>query len=175
MITLRPLVPDDAPALCRVYSGASVRFTSGKSLTADQAEDKIRAILAAAEATPRDLWTWGVVVAGELIGCVGLRPRSATMATISYILREDAWGHGYATKAVANLLAFSCTLPGLESVEAKHHPENPASGRVLTKNGFARIGDTDILSEAGVTCFPTYGLHLYQRGSPSRECSCAWW
>ncbi|MFD7505616.1 GNAT family N-acetyltransferase [Streptomyces sp. NPDC059850] len=48
MVTLRPLTLDDAPALQRVYSGASVRYTTGKALTLDQAEKKIRTALARA-------------------------------------------------------------------------------------------------------------------------------
>ncbi|MFI5752698.1 GNAT family N-acetyltransferase [Streptomyces sp. NPDC051644] len=42
-----------------------------------------------------------------------------TSAALSYILREDVWGHGYATKAVALVLDFASTTLGLASVCAK--------------------------------------------------------
>jgi hypothetical protein len=45
-------------------------------------------------------------------------------------------GHGYATTAVALVLDFASTALGLASVDAKHHPDNHASGRVLTKSDF---------------------------------------
>ncbi|MEU8686439.1 hypothetical protein [Streptomyces sp. NPDC048611] len=42
MVTLRALGPDDATALTRIYSGASIQHTTGKPLTLDQAHEKIR-------------------------------------------------------------------------------------------------------------------------------------
>ncbi|MFF2927499.1 hypothetical protein ACFVTP_34725 [Streptomyces celluloflavus] len=48
MVTLRALALDDAPALTRIYSGASIRHITGKLLTLDQAQKKIRAARARA-------------------------------------------------------------------------------------------------------------------------------
>ncbi len=53
MVTLRALGPDDAPALTRIYSGASDRPTTGEALTLAQAQHKVHTSLArAAEAAP---------------------------------------------------------------------------------------------------------------------------
>jgi ribosomal-protein-alanine N-acetyltransferase len=57
MVTLRTLTSDDAPALTRIYSGASIRHTTGKALTLGQAQEKIRAALARAAETPRAQWS----------------------------------------------------------------------------------------------------------------------
>ncbi|MCF3172244.1 GNAT family N-acetyltransferase [Streptomyces sioyaensis] len=55
---------------------------------------------------------------------------------ISYILREDTWGNGYATEA-ANTSSASPSPPSAWSVESLCTiPGNEASGRVLTKVGF---------------------------------------
>ncbi|MFE2226179.1 GNAT family N-acetyltransferase [Streptomyces kronopolitis] len=72
-------------------------------------------------------------------------------ATLSYLLREDSWGRGYATQAVADMLRHAFTATGLTSIGARHHPDNPASGRVLLKNGFRYRGIRD--------GWPAYGIH----------------
>ncbi|MFJ2825867.1 GNAT family N-acetyltransferase [Streptomyces toxytricini] len=129
MVTLRALTLDDAHALTRIYSGVSVRYTTGRALPLNQAEEKIRSALARAAETPRAQWSWGILAADEMIGLVALRRRSPVMGTISYILREDTWGNGHATDAAQQVVAFAFTTAGLDRVEAMHHPDNPASGR----------------------------------------------
>ncbi|MGP3632450.1 GNAT family N-acetyltransferase [Streptomyces sp. 24-1644] len=158
MVTLRALVPDDANALTRVYSGASIRHTTGKPLTLDQAHEKIRAALARAAETPRAQWSWGILAADEMIGLISLRRRTPTMGTISYILREDTWGHGYATHAAHQVLSVAFTTAGLNRLEAMHHPDNPASGRVLAKVGFTRVGTADRDTETGTVPYELYAL-----------------
>ncbi|MFF2013935.1 GNAT family N-acetyltransferase [Streptomyces sp. NPDC058195] len=160
MVTLRALTPDDAPALTRIYSGASIRHTTGKPLTLGQAREKIRAALARAAETPRGQWSWGILAADEMIA---LRRRSPSMGTISYILREDTWGNGYATHAAHQVAASAFTTAGLTRLEAMHHPDNPASGRVLAKAGFTRIGTSGRYAEDGSTV--PYELYALEHDS----------
>ncbi|MER5748063.1 GNAT family N-acetyltransferase [Streptomyces sp. NPDC002225] len=163
MVTLRALTPDDAPALTRIYSGASIRHTTGKPLTLDQAHEKIRTALARAAETPRAQWSWGILAADEMIGLISLRRRTPSMGTISYILREDTWGHGYATHAAQQAASLAFTTAGLTRLEAMHHPDNPASGRVLVKAGFTRIGTSDRPSDDGTAI--SYELYARESGS----------
>ncbi|MFE3789827.1 GNAT family N-acetyltransferase [Streptomyces goshikiensis] len=159
MVTLRALTLDDAPALTRIYSGASVRYTTGRALPLDQAQEKIRSALARAAETPRAQWSWGIFAVDEMIGLIALRRRSPVMGTISYILREDAWGRGHATNAAEQVVAFAFATAGLERVEAMHHPANPASGRVLAKAGFTRIGTTDQpAADGSAVPYETYAI-----------------
>ncbi|MFE9885416.1 GNAT family N-acetyltransferase [Streptomyces scopuliridis] len=140
MIEFRDLTMADATSVQRVYSGASVRFTTGEALTSVKARAKVANILAHARAVPREHWCFGVTVTGDLIGLVKLRYRTRVAASISYILREDTWGNGYATDAVKQLVSFAFTTLGLALLTAEHHPHNPASGRVLAKSGFTCTG-----------------------------------
>ncbi|MYW10277.1 GNAT family N-acetyltransferase [Streptomyces sp. SID2563] len=159
MVTLRALAPGDATALTRIYSGASTRHTTGKPLTLDQAHEKIRAALARATETPRAQWSWAILHEDDLIGLISLRRRTPAMGTISYILREDTWGHGYATQAARQVLSVAFTTAGLNRLEAMHHPDNPASGRVLIKAGFTHIGTSDRQTDAGTTVpYQVYAL-----------------
>ncbi|NED14075.1 GNAT family N-acetyltransferase [Streptomyces sp. SID9124] len=158
MVTLRALRPDDARTLTRVYSGASIRHTTGKPLTLDQAHEKIRAALDRAAETPRAQWSWGILTAREMIGMISLRRRTPAMGTISYILREDTWGHGYATQAAQQVVSMAFTTAGLNRLEAMHHPDNPSSGRVLAKAGFTRIGTSDRQTDNGTVPYELYAL-----------------
>ncbi|WP_261801821.1 GNAT family N-acetyltransferase [Streptomyces sp. ISID311] len=58
-------------------------------------------------------------------GCYGAE--SSTERTlgahgISYILREDTWGNGYATEAATHVVDFAFTTTGVERLEAMHAP-----------------------------------------------------
>ncbi|MFE2853636.1 GNAT family N-acetyltransferase [Streptomyces lavendulae] len=155
---LRAVELDDAPALMRVYSGATARFTTGRAITLAEARAKIQAALDRAAENPRVQWNWGIVVDDELIGLITLRRRSPTMGSISYSLREDRWGHGYATEAVKHVVSFAFTTIGVNRVEAMHHPDNPASGRVLTKSGFLCTGTHDQHEGGTVVPYVVYAV-----------------
>ncbi|WP_406500239.1 GNAT family N-acetyltransferase [Streptomyces sp. NBC_00846] len=94
-----------------------------------------------------------------MIGLISLRRRTPSMGTISYILREDTWGHGYATHAAHHVVSVAFTTVGLNRLEAMHHPDNPASGRVLIKAGFTHIGTSDRQADGGTTVpYQVYAL-----------------
>ncbi|MFJ5635305.1 GNAT family N-acetyltransferase [Streptomyces goshikiensis] len=160
MVTLRDLNPDDALALTRVYSGASVRYTNGQALTLDQAHEKIGAALARAAESPSAQWSWAIVANDEMIGLTAVRRRSPSLGTLSYILRDDTWGNGYATEAAKHAVSHAFTTAGLTRLEAMHHPGNPASGGVLIKTGFTSVGTCDRQDHDGaVVPYLVYALH----------------
>ncbi|MER7674916.1 GNAT family N-acetyltransferase [Kitasatospora sp. NPDC096128] len=140
MIELRELSPEDAGALLRIYSAESTKYLGRAAMDAPEARCRVRDAAASATQSPRTLYVLGLAVDGDLLGVVKLN-RGRPVATISYILREDAWGQGYATEGVRQLLALAFGRLGLPEVRAKHHPDNPASGSVLLKAGFAFTGE----------------------------------
>ncbi|MFE7189275.1 GNAT family N-acetyltransferase [Kitasatospora sp. NPDC057595] len=140
MIELRELVPGDAEALLRIYSAEATRYLGRAPMDAAEARYYAQSAAAHAAQNPRTLYMLGLTVDGDLVGIVKLHcDRPA--ATISYILRPDAWGRGYATEGVHKILALAFGRLGLPEVHAKHHPDNPASGRVLLKAGFVPAGE----------------------------------
>ena len=140
MTVLRSLTAADAPAVRRVYSGAAATFLGRSAMTAQEAEEYVARVRGWAGAEPVEQYVLGVDVAGDLAGIVKLGHRPDGHGRVSYALREDRWGRGYATRAVEELVTFAFTTVGLDSLGAKHHPGNPASGRVLEKAGFTRVG-----------------------------------
>ncbi|MFJ6771591.1 GNAT family N-acetyltransferase [Kitasatospora sp. NPDC091257] len=140
MIELRELGPGDDGALLRIYSAESTRYLGRAPMDADEARHCLRDIVAAAEQLPRTLYVLGLVVDDDLLGVVKLH-RDRPVAAVSYILRADTWGRGYATEGVRRILDIAFGHLALPKVRAKHRTDNPASGRVLLKTGFIPTGE----------------------------------
>ncbi|MFE7312057.1 GNAT family N-acetyltransferase [Streptomyces sp. NPDC057555] len=159
MITLRDLVPGDAAAVQSIYSGASVTFTRRRPMTIEEATTYVTTAIAQARETPRERWCFGVTAGDDLVGLIKFRNRGAGHATLSYILREDSWGRGYGTDAVRQTIAYAVTATHLDRLSAKHHPDNPASGRVLAKAGFTRTTACQGRVDGAPVAYPVYEIH----------------
>ncbi|MFI5638308.1 GNAT family N-acetyltransferase [Streptomyces goshikiensis] len=140
MLTLRNLALDDAAAIRRIYSGNAVTYLGRPEMTETEADKYVAQVQQWAAADPVQQYILGVDVAGDLVGVVKLGRRRGNHGRVSYVLREDCWGNGHATASVRELVTFACTTAGFASLGAKHHPDNPASGRVLAKAGFTCAG-----------------------------------
>ncbi|GGS79387.1 GNAT family N-acetyltransferase [Streptomyces cinerochromogenes] len=153
MVTLRPFTLDDVPALQRIVSGRTTRFTHGYDMTAEEAAATVRRFIDHDLDDPRTHWNRGIERDGDLIGLVKARLRADRAAALSYLLREDTWGNGYATDAVRQFIPL-VFADGVQRMEAKHHPDNAASGRVLVKAGFVPTGVTPAQQVGGRTLPP---------------------
>jgi RimJ/RimL family protein N-acetyltransferase len=74
----------------------------------------------------------------ELIGCVGLAELDGEIE-LGYWFAREHWGKGYATEAARAVLRLAKVL-GHRELVAGHFIDNPASGAVLRKIGFAPTG-----------------------------------
>lgn len=85
---------------------------------------------------------------GALIGSVGM---GGTPVSLASFIAPEAWGKGYATEAVAEVLRFAYTrFDDLDEIEAEHLNDNPASGHILRKLGFQEVGQSTCKSAARV-------------------------
>lgn len=73
-----------------------------------------------------------------LIGVIGAHPKANGVHELGYWFGRPFWGQGYASEAVS---AFLSEADALGALEAGHFADNPASGRVLEKAGFAYTGE----------------------------------
>lgn len=78
----------------------------------------------------------------DLIGIIELHDLELehSIAELSYWLAVAAWGNGYMSEALPPLLSFGFNTLSLNRIHAYHMVRNPASGRVLHKNGFKLEG-----------------------------------
>lgn len=74
-----------------------------------------------------------------LIGVIGAHQGEGVCHEVGYWLGRPFWGRGFASEALS---AFLRKARALGLLEAGHFADNPASGRVLEKNGFVYTGET---------------------------------
>lgn len=75
---------------------------------------------------------------GDLVGTLRLSLRERGSGDLGYAIRPEYWNRGFATEAVAALLAEARASLGLRVIWATVDPENAASCRVMEKLGFVR-------------------------------------
>jgi [ribosomal protein S5]-alanine N-acetyltransferase len=89
-------------------------------------------------------YVWGIVVEGEAIGCIGLRPEKGWLrcnAEIGYWIGEPHWNRGITPNAVALVVDWAWqSQPEITRICASVFSWNPASQAVLAKNGFVKEG-----------------------------------
>jgi RimJ/RimL family protein N-acetyltransferase len=84
-------------------------------------------------------FVFAVDLEGEgLIGAMGAHRRDETGFEVGYWFGRPYWGKGFATEA---LRTFAAAASSLGPLQAGHFIDNPASGRVLLKSGFAYTGE----------------------------------
>jgi RimJ/RimL family protein N-acetyltransferase len=81
-----------------------------------------------------------------LIGCVGAHKGDQGDVEIGYWFGRPYWGRGLGSEAVGGFVAEANTLGALN---AGHFVDNPASGRLLEKVGFAYTGETKRMFSMG--------------------------
>lgn len=86
---------------------------------------------------------WAIALDDEAVGGCGIHPgegRERCNCEIGYWLGQAYWGRGVASRVVRVLTEQALALPQITRVFAPVHADNPASMRVLEKNGFHREG-----------------------------------
>jgi len=141
-LRLEPLGPMHAPGLyTTLHDPAVLRFIQLKPAET-AAELALRyAILAHRRAQPHDerwlQWAIRVKATGDLIGKIDADVNADDIATnVGYLLEVAAWGRGYATEALAAVLAV-LDGAGVREQRATVTVGNDASAAVLRRCGFA--------------------------------------
>ncbi len=138
-LSLRPLSLADAPRVSVFTSDFDVARMTGAIPCPNPvvAVEGWLLILAARRPLGRD-YVYGLDLQGEgLIGTISAIADGEGGYKIGYWLGRPYWGEGFATEA-ARAVAEEASLYG--PLSATHYVDNPASGRVLEKAGFAYTG-----------------------------------
>jgi RimJ/RimL family protein N-acetyltransferase len=84
---------------------------------------------------------------GRMIGTCDVDEIANSTGDLGYWLDEAEWRRGLATEAARAVMAFSFGQLALTRLTSGHAADNPNSGRILTKLGFARAGQTRVWSK----------------------------
>lgn len=143
-LLLRPIAPTDAETM-HVYKSDpdAVRYVPYPTLTLAEVEQRIATTWSnSAFAQEGDAVALAVEEreSGALVGDVVLFWRSETdrCGEVGYIFDPRAGGRGYATEAVAALLALGFDGLGLHRIVARLDERNTSSARVAERLGFRR-------------------------------------
>lgn len=89
-------------------------------------------------------YTFGITLKSttEFIGGIGLKVNNRfNRGVLGYWIAEPHWNRGYATESVAAILKFGFNELNINKIYATHLIENPASGKVMMKNGMIKEGE----------------------------------
>mgnify|MGYP006195888093 CR=1 FL=1 len=143
-LKLRPFKPEDA---------ARVQKLAGEKIIAEMTENiphPYQDGMAEAWIDEHESWYQNRVAAvfamvirqtDELIGAISFTQIEEQTGNLGYWVGLPYWGNGYCTEASGLLLEFGFNQFGLSQIYARHLAKNPASGRVITKNGFHYLRD----------------------------------
>jgi RimJ/RimL family protein N-acetyltransferase len=132
----------DLALAASLWSDPIVTRFIGGARSPEQVERRLQIELASQREHGMSYWPLFTLSNGEHVGCCGLRPRdlSQRVAEAGVHIRPAFWRRGYASEALATVIAVAFGELGLSGLFAGHHPENRASQGLLQKLGFARIG-----------------------------------
>jgi len=142
-LILRPLTPDDTPALLAYRADEeSCRYLPFPPMDEEEIARRLREQWGrlAFDAAEQSI-TLGITLrTGELIGDAVLFLHSPTHRTgeIGYVLHPDQVGKGYASEAATALLRVAFDGLGLHRVVGRLDARNSASARVLERIGMQR-------------------------------------
>ena len=147
-LRLREVRDSDLPAIRRIGGDPRVARMLG-SVPHPWPEDHAGAWLKRAKYMGRPGFRAAICTRwGRLIGTVAISSRLPEGHYIcGWFLDPRYWGRGYATKIVGAFLTDVMERFAIDDVQAQRFADNPASGRVMEKLGFVKVG-TDMSQSA---------------------------
>lgn len=91
-----------------------------------------------------EIYNWAIVCrkSGQPIGSISVVAidEESDKCEVGYCLGRKYWGKGIMTEAFRAVMEFLFFQVGFNRIQAYHHVENPASGRVMEKVGMKKEG-----------------------------------
>ena len=139
-LLLRPGWVDDAPALTEAFAREDVVLKLATAPWPYAIDDAVAYLGRERSAGEADLLIFQRTMgAPRLIGGIGLADRDGDLE-LGYWIVPSHWGLGFATEAGHAVVAMARDTLRLDRLVSGHFDDNPASGRVLAKLGFAQTG-----------------------------------
>nr|WP_321255940.1 GNAT family N-acetyltransferase [uncultured Pseudodesulfovibrio sp.] len=142
--TLRPWCVDDASHLAAIANTRDISWnTSYKFPYPFDLQAAQRYIMFNNTDAGNGIWQFAVQLDDTLVGgCGAIRGTDVQnhTAVIGYWLGVKYWGQGIATEILNALVTYMRNETDIEQLSATGYGWNPASERVLTKNGFIKEG-----------------------------------
>lgn len=169
-LRLRPLRMSDAGVLSLYASDPRVaRMTT--TIPHPYPPGSAEALIARSLSPAATETVWAMDTGGDdengLVGVIGLRLGPADAGEIGYWVAPAFWRTGYASEAVEAVVGAAADM-GLAVLQAQVFQDNAASAKVLTRAGFAYVGDGEAHSVARAAMVPTFRYRLDIAGGAAR-------
>ena len=141
-LVLRKLSMDDTDAVFALRSDpVAMRYVPRPlAKNHDEAAAHIKLILDEIQAN--NSLQWAITLADDptMVGIIGFwrMKKEHYRAELGYMALPMHWGKGFMSEAIGAVVGHAFDTLGFHSLEAIVDPQNPASMRVLEKNGFLR-------------------------------------
>lgn len=144
---IRPLSPDDLPALAEILGDPEVMRHSVSGVR-DEAATRKFVEWCVAGYQSHGVGPWALIdkASRALIGFCGVGPErvgAVDEINLGYRLAPGYWGRGLATESVRAVLAYAFGMKSFESVVVIIEPQHVASLRVAEKAGFSNFQEIE--------------------------------
>jgi ribosomal-protein-alanine N-acetyltransferase len=148
-LLLRPTVPDDVGRALEIRSNEDVaRNLANATIPPDVQKMTDWFATHAEEWQDGTAYRFAITLDDRLIGVCDIFEVSDGGGEIGYWLDRTVWGRGYGLEAARRLVRFGLDDLGLKSLLAGCADDNTASAAILTRLGFARLGDVRVFSRS---------------------------
>lgn len=143
-LTLRALTVSDADSLRELTDDKEVYRYLPTFLYEQKYEDKAYVIAHLYDECLETSLILGIFMDDEFCGLAEIYGYRASLrkASVGYRLIKRRWGSGIGTEALGLMVRYLLNETDVEVITASTMTENKASGNVLKKNGFKRVGYT---------------------------------
>jgi len=160
-LIIRRFEPDDAEMMLKNWA-SDPRVTQYMSWEPYSHVSAARAYIADCirQYEKHDYFNWAIELQGEVIGAISGHTVDPYLHAVElgYCLGYDYWSQGIMTEVVVAVIDYFLST-GFNRVSARHHPDNPASGRVMQKAGMTYEG---LIRQGGVNAkMGFYDLQQY--------------
>ncbi len=147
-LVLRRWRPQDRALLAAINADAEVMQHFPSTLSRAQSAAMIERIEACFEHHGYGLWALELPGQARLIGFTGLSPVDIPVAfapavEVGWRLARRFWGHGFATEAAAEAIAFGFTQRNLREIVSFTAARNERSRKVMERLGMRRDPNED--------------------------------
>jgi len=161
----RPWSDADLDLAMGLWGDPEVTRLIGGSFSRDQVRERLAREIATLREYGVQYWPVFLLVAGDHVGCCGLRPYriEERVYELGCHLRRAYWGQGYAQEAARAVIGYAFGALGAAALFAGHNPANEASRHLLLKLGFVYTHD-EYYAPTGLY-HPSYLLRAGASGS----------
>lgn len=144
-LILRPFILEDAPAMYRHWANDPevTKYLTWPTHPSVQVSEAVLQSWVSCYVNP-DYYQWAIVLKdnGEPIGSMAVVKQDDKVgkAEIGYCIGRSWWRQGITAEALSAVIRFLMDEVGMQRIEARHDPRNPASGAVMRKCGMTFEG-----------------------------------